>query len=85
MTVEDSEKSKRIVNYILMSLFISILITAFIVMILFVLFPKVLDHKYKNYGIALLYVICFSLIYRQYYATYETSEKFTSNYIKNLI
>ena len=40
MSVEDSEK-KPILNYILMSLFISILITGFIVIILFVLFPKV--------------------------------------------
>jgi len=66
MSVEDSEKNKRIVNNILISLFLSILLSGFIMIILVVLFPKVLDHKYKNYGISFLYVICFALIYRQY-------------------
>ena len=66
MSVEDSEKIKRIVNNTLISLFLSILLTGVIMIILVVLFPKVLDHKYKNYGIALFFVICFALIYRQY-------------------
>ena len=43
-------------------------------LILVVLFPKVLDHKYKNYGIALFFVICFALIYRQY----DIKEAFSS-------
>jgi len=77
MSVEDSEKNKRIVYNVLMSLIISIFITGLIVLIIYVFFRKVLEHKNKNYGIALIYTLCFVLIYKQF----ETNEKFVTDYV----